>query len=39
MNELIPHLNKNDSKDRITKKYLKEIEVTTYINSVHLSSQ
>ena len=36
MNELRPHLNENDPKDRITKKDLKELKVATYTNNVQL---
>ena len=39
MNESRLHLNDNDPDDRITKKDLKESEVTTYINIAHLRFQ
>ena len=36
MNEPRPHLNESDHGNRITKKDLKELKVTTYTNKVHL---
>ena len=35
MNELRPHPNESDLKDKMTKKYLKELKVTTCTNKVH----
>ena len=36
MNELWQHLKKSDPEDWIAKKNLKEFEVTTYTNKVHI---
>ena len=37
MNELRLYLNENDPEDKIVKKNLKQLKVTTYINKVHFS--
>ena len=36
MNELRPHPNESGPENRMTKKGLKEMKVTTYTNKVHL---
>ena len=36
MNEPRPHLDESDLEDRMIKKGLKELKVTTYTNKVHL---